>query len=150
MKKGIKKAVSLMLAVMLLMSVMTVAVSAENALPAFTDIYAGQQTITIKLTEEQTATELTAEQAELVKITRMDNGANIAFTSKITGDVLTIMPQEGFVINEKEASEKVSYLVQLGDIKKIMTVNKIWEGRCYNRFNSRRPCCYCKRCYGIR
>lgn len=130
MKNSFKKFVSVMLTIAMLMSFMTFNASAEATLPAFAEgdsIYAGQQTITIKLAEEQSATELTAEQTELVKITRMDTGANIAFTSKITGDVLTIMPDEAFVINEEDATFRVSYLVELGEVKKIFTVNKIWE-----------------------
>ncbi len=130
MKKTSKKIVSLILTIAMLMSFMTFTASAETVLPAFAEgdyIYAGQQTITIKLAANETATELTTEQAALVKITRMDTGANIAFTSEITGDILTIMPTEEFVINDANSGTQVSYLVELGEIKKVFTVNKLWE-----------------------
>ena len=122
-----KKLLALTLSVIMALSLFVMPAYAEAELPAFTDVYAGQQTITFKLAQASDATELTAEQAALVKITRMDTGAEIGFTNKITGDILTIMANDGFVINDADSGEKVSYLLEIGNIKKTFTVNKIWE-----------------------
>lgn len=122
-----KKLLALTLTVIMALSLFVMPAYAEAELPAFTDVYAGQQTITFKLAQTSDATELTAEQAALVKITRMDTGAEIGFTNKITGDILTIMANDGFVINDADSGEKVSYLLEIGNIKKTFSVNKIWE-----------------------
>ena len=122
-----KKLLALTLTVIMALSLFVMPAYAEAELPAFTDVYAGQQTITFKLAQASDATELTAEQAALVKITRMDTGAEIGFTNKITGDILTIMANDGFVINDADSGEKVSYLLEIGNIKKTFSVNKIWE-----------------------
>ena len=125
-----KKILCLMLTVLMTLSLFVLPAYAEATLPAIAEgdaIYAGEQSITIRLAETQTATALTEEQAALVKITKLSDNSNIEFTSVVTGDILTLIPAESFVINELGATDKIAYKLQLGNTTKLFTVDEIWK-----------------------
>ena len=125
-----KKILCLMLTVLMTLSLFVLPAYAEATLPAIAEgdaIYAGEQSITIRLAETQTATALTEEQAALVKITKLSDNTNIEFTSVVTGDILTLIPTESFVINEFGATDKIAYKLQLGNTTKLFTVDEIWK-----------------------
>ena len=62
-----KKLLALTLAVVIVLSILVMPAYAEEEFPAFTDVYAGQQTITLKLAQASDATELIAEQKSLLR-----------------------------------------------------------------------------------
>ncbi len=126
-----KKLLALILSVLMTMSLFALPVSAEAALPAIAEgdaIYAGEQSITIKLAQEveEGTTALTAEQEDLIKITNLKTNEEIDFTNVITGDVLTLIPEESFEINKLDATETTTYKLQLGNKTKLFTVDEFW------------------------
>ena len=124
-----KKILCLMLIAVMTLSLFAVPAYAEATLPSIADgdaIYVGEKTITVKLAEKQTATELTSEQAELVKITNLKTNENIEFTSFITGDILTLIPAKSFVVNAKDETDKTTYELKLGNITRSFSVDVLW------------------------
>ncbi len=125
-----KKILSLMLVALMTLSLFAIPVSASEALPAIADgdaIYAGEQSITIKLAAAETETALTDAQAALITITNLKTQENIEFTNVITGDILTLIPEECFEINELGATDKTTYSLKLGDVTKVFSVDEIFK-----------------------